>query len=77
MKIEKQEGSFLKKISDINIGETFIYKNQLCLKIDIEYCDNGLIKDGFNNAIVNLETNHLNCLRDWVEVQTIPAKIII
>ena len=77
MQIEGMLDKGYKKISEIEIGETFIYNDNLCIKIQPDYYEIEEIKAGFNNVILDLHRNKLNALREYVEVKPITARIVL
>lgn len=76
MKIENSLNKYKTLISNVDVGECFIYNEQLHMKVSI-----GSIKypsiEHYPNIVLNLETNALNALKDSVEVVRINAKIVI
>ena len=75
MQIENISNKYGTKISDIKIGECFLYKDELHMKVDI-----GSIsfpgRDDFPNIVVNLETNKLNMIVDSVTIRRVNTKIV-
>lgn len=76
MRIENKENYNNIKMSDIKVGECFIYNDSLHMKVDIGSLDYSRI-DRFPNIVINLESNRLNSIIDSVLVQKVAAKIVI
>lgn len=71
MKIENNSDVLMK---NIEVGECFIFKDKLHMKID-----NGCIEVDTNypNLVINLHTNRLNAIADDVIVCRANAKIVV
>lgn len=71
MKIENNSDVLMK---NIEVGECFIFKDKLHMKID-----NGCIEVDTNypNLVINLHTNRLNAIADDVIVNKVDAKIVV
>lgn len=71
MKIENNSDVLMK---NIEVGECFIFKDKLHMKID-----NGCIEVDTNypNLVINLHTNRLNAIVDDVIVNKVDAKIVV
>lgn len=71
MKIENNSDVLMK---NIEVGECFIFKDKLHMKID-----NGCIEVDTNypNLVINLHTNRLNTIADDVIVNKVDAKIVV
>lgn len=76
MKIENISDCGGIKIESIGIGECIMYKGQLHMKVDMGSLEYGHISK-YPNVVVNLETNTLNSLKDFVVVQRVNAKIVV
>lgn len=76
MKIENNLEQYNIPIVNIEIGECFIYKEMLHMRVN-----NGSVKSDVNIhypcTILNLETNDLNATKDDVLVKRIRAKIVV
>ena len=61
-------------MKNIEVGECFIFKDKLHMKID-----NGCIEVDTNypNLVINLHTNRLNAIADDVIVNKVDAKIVV
>lgn len=72
MKIENNNFNML--IENVEVGECFIFKDKLYMKID-----NGCIEGNTNfpNLVINLYTNKLSSIEDGVIVKKADAKIVI
>lgn len=73
MKIENNLNKYKTLISNVDIGECFIYGEQLHMKVDVGSIEYPSI-EYYPNMVLNLETNNL---KDSVEVIIINAKIVI
>lgn len=61
-----------KLIKDVSIGECFIYKDRLCMKVKSS------VQEGYhNNKFVDFNKNEINVITDSTEVLVVNAKIII
>ena len=71
MKIENNSDVLMK---NIEVGECFIFKDKLHMKID-----NGCIEVDTNypNLVINLHTNRLNTIADDVIVNKVDSKIVV
>jgi hypothetical protein len=76
MRIEKENNSYNKNITNLEIGETFLYKGQLHIKIHGGSLEQ-FLSDTYPNLILNLETNKLNSMSHNVDVTPITAKVVI
>ena len=61
-----------KLIKDVSIGECFIYKDRLCMKVKPS-----IQKEYYNNKFVDLSINEINAITDSTEVVAIDAKIVV
>ena len=74
MKI-KYNNSFSIPIEKIKIGECFLYKNKLHMKIN----EDGHVgtDNSFPNLVINLSDNKLNSIADGVTVNKVKSKIVV
>lgn len=79
MLIEKENGIYEKHINNVKIGDTFLYKGQLHIKVSGGSLESFLDGNTFENIVLNLETNTLNSINGDADVfiEPIPAKIVI
>lgn len=70
MKIENNNFNILMK--NIEVGECFIFKDKLHMKID-----NGCIEADNPNLVIDLHTNRLNAIADDAIVGRANAKIVV
>lgn len=76
MEIENRYMNYEVLLDDVGIGECFLYRNELHMKVDIgslKYSD----ISAFPNVVINLENNKLNAVRSGETVRTINSKIVI
>lgn len=76
MEIENNSKNYNIPITNIELGECFIYNGMLHMRVDngsMNYRD----VNTYPCTILNLETNCLNATRDNVFVKRIKAKIIV
>ena len=59
-------------IKNVSIGECFMYKDRLCMKVK-----SSVQEEYYNNKFVDLNKNEINTIRDSTEVVVINAKIVI
>ena len=73
MKIEN--GNFSMPIENVKIGECFLFKDKLNMKID----NNGYVEVNANypNLVIDLHTNKLNSIANGVTVSKVNAKIVV
>lgn len=74
MKI-KYNNSFNISIENIKIGECFLYKNELYMKIN----ESGHVEvnNSFPNLVIKLSDNKLDSFVDGVTVNKVKSKIVI
>ena len=79
MEIVKENNFYDKHINNIKIGETFLYKGQLHIKVSGGSLEQFLVGNTYENLVLNLEDSTLNSINGKVEVQVspIPAKIVM
>lgn len=70
MKIENNNFNILMK--NIEVGECFIFKDKLYMKID-----NGCIEADNPNLVIDLHTNRLNAIADDAIVGRANEKIVV
>lgn len=70
MKIENNNLDIL--IKNVEVGECFIYKGELHMKID-----RGCINTSYSNLVIDLHTNRLNAIADDAIVGRVNAKIVV
>lgn len=63
-------------ITAIDLGECFVYKECLHMKVSDGSIDREGAED-FPNVVINLETNRLNAIRDSVKVKRVKAKVVV
>lgn len=73
MKIENNNFNIL--IENVEIGECFLFKNKLHMKIDRGGCIE--VDTNFPNLVIDLHTNRLNSIADGVIVEKANAKIVV
>lgn len=61
-----------KLIEDVSIGECFIYKDRLCMKVKPS-----IQEEYYNNKFVDFNKNEINAITDSTEVVVIDAKIVV
>lgn len=71
MKIENNSDVLMK---NIEVGECFIFKDKLHMKID-NWCIE--VDTNYPNLVINLHTNRLNAIADDVIVNKVDAKIVV
>ena len=76
MKIENLDRIGGVPISDIKVGECFMYDDCLHTKVNLGSLEYNNI-DEFPNVILNLENNKMNAVIDSVKVKRIDVKIVI
>ena len=59
-------------IKNVSIGECFMYKDRLCMKVK-----SSVQEEYYNNKFVDFNRNEINAIRDSTEVVVINAKIVI
>jgi hypothetical protein len=59
-------------IKNVSIGECFMYKDRLCMKVK-----SSVQEEYYNNKFVDFNKNEINTIRDSTEVVVINAKIVI
>lgn len=59
-------------IKNVSIGECFMYKDRLCMKIK-----SSVQEEYYNNKFVDFNKNEINTVRDSTEVVVVNAKIVI
>lgn len=59
-------------IKNVSIGECFMYKDRLCMKVK-----SSVQEEYYNNKFVDFNKNEINAIRDSTEVVVINAKIVI
>ena len=60
------------RIKNVSIGECFMYKDRLCMKVK-----SSVQEEYYNNKFVDFNKNEINTIRDSTEVVVINAKIVI
>ena len=76
MKIENIDKISGVPISDIEVGECFMYKGEIHIKVNIGSIEYASISE-FPNVVLNLENNNMNAIKDSVVVQRVDAKVVI
>ena len=61
-----------KLIKDVSIGECFIFKDRLCMKVK-----QSVQGEYYNNKFVDFKKNEINAIPDSTEVVVIDAKIVV
>lgn len=59
-------------IKNVSIGECFMYKDRLCMKVK-----SSVQEEYYNNKFVDFNKNEINAIRDSTEVVVINAKIVV
>ena len=59
-------------IKNVSIGECFMYKDRLCMKVK-----SSAQEEYYNNKFVDFNRNEINAIRDSTEVVVIDAKIVV
>lgn len=59
-------------IKNVSIGECFMYKDRLCMKVK-----SSVQEEFYNNKFVDFNKNEINTVRDSTEVVVVNAKIVI
>lgn len=59
-------------IKNVSIGECFMYKDRLCMKVK-----SSVQEEYYNNKFVDFNKNEINTVRDSTEVVVVNAKIVI
>lgn len=59
-------------IKNVSIGECFMYKDRLCMKVK-----SSVQEEFYNNKFVDFNKNEINTVRDSTEVVVVDAKIVI
>lgn len=61
-----------KLIKDVSVGECFMYKDRLCMKVKPS-----LQEEYYNNKFVDFKRNEMNAVTDSTEVVVVDAKIVV
>lgn len=72
MKIENNNLNIL--IKNVEVGECFMYKGELYMKIDRGYIE---VNTSYPNLVIDLHTNRLNAIADDAIVGRVNAKIVV
>lgn len=59
-------------IKNVSIGECFMYKDRLCMKVK-----SSVQEEFYNNKFVDFNKNEINTVRDSTEVMVVNAKIVV
>ena len=59
-------------IKNVSIGECFMYKDRLCMKVK-----SSVQEEFYNNKFVDFNKNEINTVRDSTEVVVVNAKIVV
>lgn len=59
-------------IKNVSIGECFMYKDRLCMKVK-----SSVQEEYYNNKFVDFNKNEINAIQDSTEVVVVNAKIVI
>lgn len=59
-------------IKNVSIGECFMYKDRLCMKVK-----SSIQEEFYNNKFVDFNKNEINTVRDSTEVVVVNAKIVV
>ena len=59
-------------IKNVSIGECFMYKDRLCMKVK-----SSVQEEFYNNKFVDFNKNEINTVRDSTEFVVVNAKIVV